>query len=66
MWLTFAIPCISNITFSPNAFSTLVLPPQYKELILALTSTRFEHKDAFDDVISGKGYSALEVPDNDR
>ncbi|MDI1491579.1 MAG: hypothetical protein OHK93_002788, partial [Ramalina farinacea] len=54
-WLTFAISLISNITFNSHAFSDLVLPPEYKELILALTAAQSVHKDAFDESISGTG-----------
>lgn len=46
---------MKEITLSDTAFESLVLPGDYKELILALTMSHACNKDSFDDVIQGKG-----------
>lgn len=42
-----------------EAFNKLVLPYDYKELILAFAESQFSHKDTFDDIISGKGQGII-------
>jgi hypothetical protein len=54
-WLSFFIDAVSEISFNSSAFDSLVLPENQKELILAFAESQVKHKDAFDDVISGKG-----------
>lgn len=54
-WLHFFVNVISPITFSSTAFSSLVLPAEQKELILAFVESQVQNKDKFDDVIAGKG-----------
>lgn len=54
-WLLFYIDLISDITFNTNAFSSLVLPSDQKELILSFAESQALNRDTFDDVISGKG-----------
>lgn len=54
-WLTFYLDSIKDIEFSENAFSSLVAPPEQKELILAFAQTQAKTKQSFDDVIQGKG-----------
>jgi SpoVK/Ycf46/Vps4 family AAA+-type ATPase len=54
-WLEFFIDKIVPITFNEKAFESLVLPAEQKELILAFVESQVRHKDAFDDVIAGKG-----------
>jgi len=54
-WLSFFVDSVSEITFNTAAFDSLVLPENQKDLILAFASSQIAHKDAFDDVISGKG-----------
>ena len=46
---------VKEIKFSEAAFSSLVLPAEHKELILALTESQACNKETFDDVIQGKG-----------
>ena len=54
-WLIFFVDQVQPITFSENAFSSLVLPHQQKDLIQAFVSSQVKYKDTFDDVIAGKG-----------
>jgi SpoVK/Ycf46/Vps4 family AAA+-type ATPase len=54
-WLIFFIPKIIPVTFNDKAFSSLVLPEEQKELILAFAESQVKHKDSFDDIIAGKG-----------
>ncbi|KAL2067513.1 hypothetical protein VTL71DRAFT_1938 [Oculimacula yallundae] len=54
-WLSFFVDSIQPIQFNEQAFSSLVLPPSQKELILAFASSQIAHSQKFDDVISGKG-----------
>ncbi|PVH77056.1 P-loop containing nucleoside triphosphate hydrolase protein [Cadophora sp. DSE1049] len=54
-WLSFFVDSILPIKFNDQAFSSLVLPPSQKELILAFASSQVLHSQKFDDVISGKG-----------
>lgn len=53
--VTFSLGSIKEIEWDDGAFESLVLPHEYKELILALTESEVENKDEFDDVIQGKG-----------
>ena len=54
-WLEFSIASVKDITFNDDAFESLVLPQDHKELILALTESQTKYKGSFDDVIQGKG-----------
>ncbi|RDW78394.1 p-loop containing nucleoside triphosphate hydrolase-25 [Coleophoma crateriformis] len=54
-WLEFFVDSVSDIQWNNEAFESLVLPADQKELILAFASSQVKHKDTFDDVISGKG-----------
>ncbi|CZR56597.1 related to TOB3 (member of AAA-ATPase family) [Phialocephala subalpina] len=54
-WLSFFVDSVSEIIFNSSAFSSLVLPPDQKELILAFAESQVKYKNTFDDVISGKG-----------
>ena len=54
-WLTFSIGSVKDIEYNENAFESLVLPEDHKELILALTESQVANKETFDDVIQGKG-----------
>lgn len=55
LWLSFFVNCVNEITFNDDAFRSLVLPENQKELILGFTETQNENADTFDDVIQGKG-----------
>ncbi|PSN71072.1 P-loop containing nucleoside triphosphate hydrolase protein [Corynespora cassiicola Philippines] len=50
-----SLSCVHEITFSTDAFPRLVLPHDYKELILAFATNQLSSNDTFDDVIKGKG-----------
>ncbi|KAJ4290951.1 hypothetical protein N0V90_010147 [Kalmusia sp. IMI 367209] len=54
-WLLFYLDMISSINFDDNAFSSLVLPEDQKELILSFAESQAMNHGVFDDVISGKG-----------
>ena len=53
--VTFSVASISDIRFSAGAFERLVLPNDYKELLLALVESQMANKETFDDIIQGKG-----------
>ena len=58
-WLTFSISNLQPIEWNSTAFSSLVLPPSHKDLILALATSQMKQPDRpsndFDDIIQGKG-----------
>lgn len=54
-WMEFYIDDIGDVQFNQDAFSSLVMPEEKKELILAFAQSQVKYKNAFDDVISGKG-----------
>ncbi|KAK7432423.1 hypothetical protein QQZ08_000985 [Neonectria magnoliae] len=54
-WMEFFIDDVAEVNFNGQAFSSLVLPEDQKELILAFAQSQVKYKDAFDDIISGKG-----------
>ncbi|KAF2174881.1 P-loop containing nucleoside triphosphate hydrolase protein [Zopfia rhizophila CBS 207.26] len=54
-WLLFYLDLIKDIKFNDNAFDSLVLPEDQKELILSFAESQAFNSGVFDDVISGKG-----------
>ncbi|KAK7531114.1 P-loop containing nucleoside triphosphate hydrolase protein [Phyllosticta citricarpa] len=54
-WLKFFVNSVKEIEWQEDAFESLVLPSNQKELILGFTDAQRRHIDAFDDVIEGKG-----------
>ncbi|CAO2656235.1 Nn.00g050380.m01.CDS01 [Neocucurbitaria sp. VM-36] len=54
-WLLFYLDLIKDINFNENAFGSLVLPEDQKELILSFAESQALNHSSFDDVISGKG-----------
>jgi hypothetical protein len=57
-WFEFYIDAVKEIVWDEQAFDSLVLPPEQKnlkQLILAFTRSQAKHRDKFDDVIRGKG-----------
>ncbi|KAF7543051.1 hypothetical protein G7046_g10069 [Stylonectria norvegica] len=54
-WMEFFIDDVTEVKFNEEAFGSLVLPDDQKELILAFAQSQVKYKDAFDDIISGKG-----------
>lgn len=55
MWLNLFVNSVHDITFNTRAFETLVLPAKQKELVLGFTATQQAYRNAYDDVIEGKG-----------
>lgn len=51
----FDVENVYPINWSENAFSRLVLPHGYKEIIRAFVQEQLSRDDGFDDIISGKG-----------
>ncbi|KAH8882090.1 P-loop containing nucleoside triphosphate hydrolase protein [Thozetella sp. PMI_491] len=54
-WMSFKIDSLRDIEWSSNAFESLALPGNYKELLLAFAQTQGDSAAQFDDVIEGKG-----------
>jgi hypothetical protein len=54
-WLLFYVDLVQDIVFNDNAFASLVLPEDQKELILAFAESQAMNQTGFDDVITGKG-----------
>jgi hypothetical protein len=54
-WFILFVDQITPIKFSDNAFQSLVMPNEKKDLILAFVESQVKHKNEFDDIIEGKG-----------
>ncbi|KAF2103624.1 ATPase [Rhizodiscina lignyota] len=54
-WLDFFVPLVSDIKWNNNAFDSLVLPDDQKDMVLAFSESQVLNRAAFDDVIAGKG-----------
>lgn len=54
-WLDFFTHSISEIVWNSTAFTSLVLPEEQKELVLAFSESQVDNRQLFDDVIQGKG-----------
>lgn len=54
-WLEFYLDLVKDITFSDDAFDSLVIPEDQKEIILAFAESQASNSKVFDDVVSGKG-----------
>jgi adenylate kinase family enzyme len=54
-WLEFFIDPICEIKWNKQAFDSLVLPEDQKEMVLAFSESQVQNRNAFDDVIAGKG-----------
>jgi len=46
---------VEDIIWDDNAFASLVLPGDYKKLILSFAQGQIMVRNVFDDVITGKG-----------
>ncbi|GAB7344609.1 hypothetical protein MBLNU457_3099t1 [Dothideomycetes sp. NU457] len=55
LWLNLYINSVKDIAFNDRAFDSLVIPDGQKELILGFTASQQAYRNAFDDVIEGKG-----------
>ena len=49
---------VRNIEWNNNAFDSLVLPGDYKELILALIESQSKNRESFDKTIKRQRYVA--------
>lgn len=49
------VDCMDSIRWNSASFKRLVLPTDYKELILAFVDSHSSQGDGFDDIIQGKG-----------
>ena len=56
-WVQFYVDNVNEIKWNEEAFRRLVLPNDYKELILAFVKSQMSQEDNFDDVVQGKGKS---------
>jgi hypothetical protein len=54
-WLEFFVDLVYDIVWNKNAFESLVLPEDQKELILSFAESQILYKQKFDDFVSGKG-----------
>lgn len=54
-WMEFYVDDVTAVRFDEDAFNSLVMPEDKKELVLAFAQSQARCKNAFDDVISGKG-----------
>ncbi|KAF4633671.1 hypothetical protein G7Y89_g4442 [Cudoniella acicularis] len=54
-WMTLQLDCVHEITWNDRAFSSLVLPNDTKDLVLAFAQSQIQREQAFDDIIEGKG-----------
>jgi SpoVK/Ycf46/Vps4 family AAA+-type ATPase len=51
----FFVDFVEEIEWDENAFSSLVLPEDTKDLLMSFVDSQVQNKSAFDDVIQGKG-----------
>ncbi|KAF2143537.1 uncharacterized protein K452DRAFT_224609, partial [Aplosporella prunicola CBS 121167] len=54
-WASFYVDKITDIKWNDHAFGSLILPSDYKRLILLFVESQIHNKNQFDDVIEGKG-----------
>ncbi|KAF2861649.1 P-loop containing nucleoside triphosphate hydrolase protein [Piedraia hortae CBS 480.64] len=61
-WMEFPVACIQDIVWSTNAFDSLVLPSDHKEVIRALVECHKHNTHrAMDDIVIGKGKGLVAV-----
>jgi len=58
-WLRFWIEKVLAITWNDQAFASLVLPSNTKDLLLAFAESQVKRDQIFDDVIRGKGKGTI-------
>ena len=58
-WMTFSIENVKEMKWNEKAFDSLVLPEDHKRLILGLTESQSQNREAFDDIIQGKGMGMI-------
>ncbi|KAG6004273.1 hypothetical protein E4U21_001285 [Claviceps maximensis] len=61
-WLEFSVSRVSEVKWNEEAWTSLVLPPETKELIQALVKSRLNNvRRTTDDIIQGKGKGLISV-----
>jgi predicted ATP-dependent serine protease len=58
-WVSFYVDRVDDITWNEDAFQRLVLPHDYKEIVLAFVDSQLNNKDQFDDIVQGKGQGII-------
>jgi SpoVK/Ycf46/Vps4 family AAA+-type ATPase len=58
-WLELYLDLVKDITFSGDAFESLIIPEDQKEIILSFAESQATNSNVFDDVISGKGHGHI-------
>ncbi|PNS19714.1 hypothetical protein CAC42_7681 [Sphaceloma murrayae] len=58
-WVTFHMENIHEIRWNEDAFPSLVLPAQDKDILYAFADSQINHSNTFDDVIEGKGQGII-------
>ncbi|KAF2159005.1 hypothetical protein M409DRAFT_71347 [Zasmidium cellare ATCC 36951] len=54
-WVKMLVDNVDEIKWNTASFKRLVLPSDYKELILAFVDSHLSQGDSFDDIVQGKG-----------
>ena len=54
-WMAFFVDTVAPIQWNEDAFSSLVLPADKKDLIMSISECQTQSDEGFDDVIAGKG-----------
>ena len=62
--VNFLVERVKPLQLNPDAFEDLVLPAQYKALILSFAKQQDEKVQEVDDIISGKGLGLPLKPQN--
>lgn len=58
-WLSFSIDSIEDIIWHADAFSSLVMPAEQKDLVLSFAESQVQSRKDFDDFIPGKGQGII-------
>ncbi|RDW71005.1 hypothetical protein BP6252_07568 [Coleophoma cylindrospora] len=58
-WVEFYVENVNPIKWNVESFQRLVLPNDYKELVLAFVEGQLSQKDKFDDIVQGKGQGII-------
>ncbi|KAF9635055.1 Multicopper oxidase type 1 [Lasiodiplodia theobromae] len=58
-WVKLYIDPIKEVNWNHAAFDRLILPGNYKQLILAFVESQAQNRDVFDDIIEGKGQGII-------
>ncbi|KKY17012.1 putative atpase aaa+ type core [Phaeomoniella chlamydospora] len=61
-WAEFFVAHIEDINFHKDAFHSMVLPENYKDLISSFVTRHLSKKSGFDDIIPGKVAEEMQAP----